>query len=276
VFNLTLTVEAFRYRGAIDFTTRAYCFEGQCGIPGPTIVMRPDQRVVVTLVNNLGPDQADYDSYDHNTLHSPNTTNLHTHGMHIDPEEDSILVRASPGTSITFDYSMPHHHAPGMHWYHSHIHGASTFQVMGGLVGAILVPPNQDIYFIDPDFEAMDQKVVVFTYHKFGAEFGDACTKDIWIEDGGVYNQFKVYSLDEMVDLHGSHMKTDYESKLPHRIPYLDYIQQYGWNVTDHEVRVCVRVCVCVPQASPSFKGGGGNDPACDPFLHRASKICAI
>ncbi len=43
---------------------------------------------------------------------------------------------------MLYEYNIPSDHAPGIHWYHSHIHGESAKQVMGGLYGALLVLPT--------------------------------------------------------------------------------------------------------------------------------------
>jgi hypothetical protein len=72
-------------------------------------------------------------------MRTPNTTNLHTHGMHMDPATDSIFLEAHPGGNLTYEYTIPPNHAPGVHWYHSHRHGATAMQVMGGLLGALIV-----------------------------------------------------------------------------------------------------------------------------------------
>ena len=79
-----------------------------------------------------------------NAMHQPNTTNIHTHGLHIDPNVDSIYLAAQPGGgTLEYKYQLPAAHSPGLHWYHAHTHGSSAMQLMGGLVGALIVqaPP---------------------------------------------------------------------------------------------------------------------------------------
>lgn len=39
VLNVTISVEAFRFEDFIEFTTRAYCHERICSIPGKAFVM---------------------------------------------------------------------------------------------------------------------------------------------------------------------------------------------------------------------------------------------
>jgi len=75
-------------------------------------------------------------------FHGPNSTNIHTHGLHIDPVIDTVFKEVGPSERYTYKYQIPSDHAPGIHWYHSHKHGASSMQIMGGLFGAIIVDPS--------------------------------------------------------------------------------------------------------------------------------------
>ena len=62
----------------------------------------------------------------------------------MDPAVDNVFINVSPGESWTYTYKIPTDHAPGFHWYHSHKHGSSAMQVMGGLIGAIYVNPTTE------------------------------------------------------------------------------------------------------------------------------------
>eukprot|EP00957_Ditylum_brightwellii_P038439 2905825-Ditylum_brightwellii.AAC.1 len=44
---------------------------------------------------------------------------------------------------LEITYDIPANHPTGLYWYHSHVHGSTNLQLMGGLVGAILVVPNE-------------------------------------------------------------------------------------------------------------------------------------
>ena len=76
-----------------------------------------------------------------NSLHWPNTSNIHTHGLHIDPEVDTVLLKVHPGDSHTYHYVIPDNHSSGLNWYHTHSHGSSALGVMGGQHGALIVAP---------------------------------------------------------------------------------------------------------------------------------------
>jgi FtsP/CotA-like multicopper oxidase with cupredoxin domain len=141
--DLSLSVAQYNYKGYISFTTRAYYYNGIGSIPGPTIKVKPGDTLTITLTNNLSGSTATNNSNMNmdNMFHGPDVTNLHTHGLHVDPNEDSIFKLASPGQTITYKLIIPTDHAPGLHWYHSHKHGSSALQVMGGLFGAIVIDP---------------------------------------------------------------------------------------------------------------------------------------
>lgn len=90
-WSLTLTVKiAPVVNDAVSLTSRLYCTDaGDCTYPGPTIKVHPGDNLTVTLVNELGSDDS---PSVHNTMHAPNSTNLHTHGLHIDPATDTIFL----------------------------------------------------------------------------------------------------------------------------------------------------------------------------------------
>lgn len=94
------------------------------GLPGPTLHVRPGDRLRVQLVNQLS-----------------TPTNLHVHGLHVSPEAngDNVFVTVEPGSAFDYDYQLPADHPPGVYWYHPHHHGNVAEQVFGGLYGAIIV-----------------------------------------------------------------------------------------------------------------------------------------
>ncbi|KAJ3244958.1 hypothetical protein HDU78_010131 [Chytriomyces hyalinus] len=144
--NITLTVKVARFTGFISFNSRQYSCNGIAAIPGPTWNITAGDTVTLTLINELEANNDADDLVDMtlmNTMHSPNSTNMHTHGLHVSSSQDNVFQRIYPGESFQYTYTIPDDHAPGLHWYHSHKHGTSAFQVMGGLVGAIYVRPTE-------------------------------------------------------------------------------------------------------------------------------------
>eukprot|EP01063_Lacrimia_lanifica_P034286 TRINITY_DN630_c0_g1_i1.p1 TRINITY_DN630_c0_g1~~TRINITY_DN630_c0_g1_i1.p1 ORF type:complete len:847 (+),score=293.94 TRINITY_DN630_c0_g1_i1:62-2542(+) len=111
---------------------------------GPVLRFRAGDTVTVRLQNDLrenGPVSTGTNSY-----HEPGTTNLHTHGLHVNAEtpEDNIMMDVDPGTSFTYRYQIPPDHASGTHWYHAHRHGNTALQAGGGMVGMIVVEDAAD------------------------------------------------------------------------------------------------------------------------------------
>ncbi len=101
---------------------RALGYNG--GLPGPTLRVRPGDRLAVRLVNRLD-----------------EPTNLHVHGLVVSPSGhgDNVFVSVAPGESFDYDHQLPDDHPPGVFWYHPHEHGLVADQVFGGLYGAIVV-----------------------------------------------------------------------------------------------------------------------------------------
>ena len=108
--------------------TTALGFNGTS--PGPTLRVRPGDLLQVRLVNHL--DQR---------------TNLHTHGLHVSPEDhgDNPFVTIDPGATFDYTYRIPTSHPAGTFWYHPHHHGHVADQIFGGLAGALLVDPGLDL-----------------------------------------------------------------------------------------------------------------------------------
>lgn len=159
----TLLVDSFRTSNDhFSLTSRVYCYNGGCSIVGPTIILRPGDIFTLTLVNKLGDETDESIGQTMNTIHYPNTTNVHTHGLHISPREDDIFQVVAPGDNFTYTYQIPIDHAPGLHWYHAHHHGATTLQVANGLVGALEVLPSQSAN-IPPSITEADSRILVTT-----------------------------------------------------------------------------------------------------------------
>ena len=110
-----------------ESTRYVYAYNGTT--PGPTLRLRPGDRLVVHLENGLDAD-----------------TNLHTHGLHVSPsgDGDNIFVRVAPGESRTYVYDIPSDHRSGLFWYHPHAHGTVAKQVAAGLAGAIVILDDLD------------------------------------------------------------------------------------------------------------------------------------
>jgi len=93
-------------------------------VPGPTLRVKAGDKVRVKLSNQIG-----------------ETTNLHTHGLHVSPNgnSDNPMIMVMDGESFQYEYQIPANHPAGTFWYHPHHHGSVTNQTWAGLYGAIVV-----------------------------------------------------------------------------------------------------------------------------------------
>jgi len=146
--------------------------------PGPTIRMRGNETLFLKVRNLLGPNQKDFCLPEHtNGKHQIHTTNLHTHGLHVEsgrnPDgsfSDDVFLRIIPqgdydlrrttrnpdcwplrGNEVAGEASyqlrlgeLGEPHPPGTHWYHPHAHGATFTQVASGMAGFLIVEGDVD------------------------------------------------------------------------------------------------------------------------------------
>jgi len=172
----TLTVAEYEYATTtpttVSFKTRGY-FGSAETVPttststlklGPTLRIKAGDRVRVNLVNALS---ANADAVVMNTYHTPGTTNLHTHGLHISSYDplDNVLIKVEPGNSHQYVYDIASDHAAGTSWYHAHAHGSTAIQVGGGMAGVIIVEDASDE--IPLDVAAVTEKIIVVQYIQF-------------------------------------------------------------------------------------------------------------
>jgi FtsP/CotA-like multicopper oxidase with cupredoxin domain len=109
---------------------------------GPQIEVYPGQTVRMTLHNELPADPTcPVASGSANVPHCFNGTNLHSHGLWINPSgnSDNVLISVNPGVNFQYEYNLPPDHPAGTFWYHSHRHGSTALQVSSGMAGALIV-----------------------------------------------------------------------------------------------------------------------------------------
>lgn len=99
-------------------------------LSGPTFHVYPGDRVEIDLVNNLN-----------------ESTNLHYHGLHVSPanNSDNVFLEVAPGKTQHYTVDIPKNQEPGTDWYHSHLHGLSYRQVSAGLSGMFIVEGLQKL-----------------------------------------------------------------------------------------------------------------------------------
>ena len=151
-----------------DVELRAY--NGK--LVGPTIRVHPGGKIHLKFINNLPPEDAEesshvsepqYDQHNEheceyveeaiikNEPHNFNTTNFHTHGLHVDPtgcSDNALRVMrprqndGDPAPEYEIIVDIPKDHTSGTFWYHAHLHGSTALQVSSGMAGALIVEPD--------------------------------------------------------------------------------------------------------------------------------------
>ncbi len=120
---LETTVRVRRSRPLIG-TKRVQAFTYDDVYPGPTLDVRPGDRLRLLLVND-----------------TDEVTNIHTHGLHVSPRSpgDNVLLAIDPRQRYQYEYDIPADHPAGTLWYHAHYHPLTDEQVFGGLFGALII-----------------------------------------------------------------------------------------------------------------------------------------
>lgn len=134
---------------------RSYGYEDyKPSYSGPTLVVRGGERLRIKLVNNLPVNPPFAAFRDLTNYMKPNTTNLHTHGLHVYPgiyeskkplEYGDYVVDPSnggvfpDGGTRQYVYNLPANHPAGPFYYHPQYHGSSAIEAGSLMVGAIMV-----------------------------------------------------------------------------------------------------------------------------------------
>ena len=118
---------------------RTRCYNGS--VPGPTLRLRAGEQLRIKLTNDL-PGPGEHCGKELiNQPHCFNTTNIHTHGLHVSPQapSDSTFLRIAPQSEYQYCFQLPPNHPAGTFWYHAHVHGSTGLQTMNGMAGALIV-----------------------------------------------------------------------------------------------------------------------------------------
>lgn len=109
----------------------------------PTMRLKPGDKFRLPIINNL-PANPDPHPADGNTPHHFNTVNMHTHGFHVSPGQDNVLLAIMPGSTYVYEYDIPSDHPAGTFWYHPHKHGATAMHLFSGMAGALIIEGGLD------------------------------------------------------------------------------------------------------------------------------------
>lgn len=160
---------------APDGSTR-YCYVDQHGNSAPNLRLNPGDLLVLHLKNDL----ADIDHrrsampiHDRMSAAPPpgacsaapmraSSTNLHFHGLAVPPlcHQDDVLNTSIGAGAAPFEYRfrIPMNQPPGLYWYHPHIHGFTTTQVLGGASGAMII---EGLEGATPQLAGLPERVLV-------------------------------------------------------------------------------------------------------------------
>ena len=135
-------------------------FEGT--IPGPTLKVKPGDRLSILLVNDLPLNPAN--ERDNAFPNSENTLNLHTHGLTVSPlrMSDNIFREMRPGTTNLIEIDIPNDHPSGTFWYHVHKHRSVTYQFLGGMAGFLIVEGGEGTLDTVPEVAAAKDVPMAF------------------------------------------------------------------------------------------------------------------
>lgn len=153
-----------------NVSLRAYGISGaQAVITGPTLVVSPGDRLRINL-NNALPSNPTPKVSNPAYLGYPNNTNMHTHGLHVNPDiispglygdyvVDGIGQGVAPGQNRQYQYDIPATHPDGPFWYHPHLHGSTAMQVASFMSGALMIRGGIDN---TPEMAAAQELIFVF------------------------------------------------------------------------------------------------------------------
>ena len=145
---------------------------GQSGLGGVRLALQPGDTLRVRLVNKLPAlTLAEADHIADNPRLVNNQTNLHTHGLIVEPHRavgpsdaygDYIFLEVDNPTNPTgggaphpgldvlsraveYRYRIEATHPPGLFWFHPHLHGLALNQVSAGMAGVITIGSPADV-----------------------------------------------------------------------------------------------------------------------------------
>jgi L-ascorbate oxidase len=176
----------------------------------PAIHTRPGQTVRVKLHNRLPADSTCDGHAEPNKPHCFNGTNLHSHGLWVNPSGngDNVLLSINPGVSFEYEYAIPADHPAGTFWYHTHRHGSTALQVSSGMAGALIVhgsrvPTARRNGDLDTLLAGVKERVMVLQQIQYGCLDDDKNIKvrkndkDVvvaWVCDKGDTGGIETYS----------------------------------------------------------------------------------
>jgi len=147
--------------------------------PGKTFAIKRGTKFRLTLYNELegsnGPGSEDLTCEGHSSdmisYKCLNHTNLHWHGLTLDPRgihDDVSYIDIGPGQNFTYDVDVMDDHSTGIYWYHPHRHGSAALQVTSGAYGAAVIMDDEITYSMNNElakFHGFPVHTIFLSYH---------------------------------------------------------------------------------------------------------------
>jgi suppressor of ftsI len=91
------------------------------------------------------------------------STNLHFHGLHVDPGgySDNVFAEIASGATRGYSVNIPDDHTSGLNWYHPHFHGNSNDQVHRGLAGLLVIEGDTDQL---PEVRGLKERIMALEF----------------------------------------------------------------------------------------------------------------
>ncbi|MBV8930145.1 MAG: multicopper oxidase domain-containing protein, partial [Mycobacteriaceae bacterium] len=121
-------------------------------LTSPAIDAYPGDSLRITLHNDLNANDPTCGASPAPYLQLPsgvgcfNTTNFHSHGLHVSPSgiSDNVLRDMPPAASpYPIQIDIPSDHPAGTFWYHAHMHGSTAVQVASADAGVLVIHGNR-------------------------------------------------------------------------------------------------------------------------------------
>jgi FtsP/CotA-like multicopper oxidase with cupredoxin domain len=160
------------YRTDVDAGGRTrHCYVTETGTEAPTLRLKPGDLLVIRLRND-GVAASPMNMKPASRHSAPggctkgamtaNSTNLHFHGISAPPlchQDDVLHTLIDPGDRpFVYRVRIPANQPPGLYWYHPHVHGLSSAQVLGGASGALVIEGIEDA---NPQLAGLPERVLV-------------------------------------------------------------------------------------------------------------------
>jgi FtsP/CotA-like multicopper oxidase with cupredoxin domain len=148
-----------------------FCYVSADGSEAPTLRLKPGDLLILRLKN----EETVEGSVDAMPAVEPAasggcttgamsaaSTNLHFHGLSVPPvchQDDVLNTLIQPGARpFEYRFRIPLSQPPGLYWYHPHVHGMTSPQVLGGASGALVI---EGVERVNPALAGLPERVFV-------------------------------------------------------------------------------------------------------------------